>query len=558
MNTPSRQNWLRIIFNRRMLVCVFTGFTSGLPLYLLFNLLPAWLKTEGLSLKAIGAFALIQFPYTWKFLWSPLLDRYALPWLGHRRGWMAVFQIALLGIIAWLGRLSPRDDLFLIVLLTAMLAFLSASLDIVLDAFRRNLLADEEQEMGNTLHVNAYKIASLVPGSLSLVLSDHLPWAQVFLITALFMLPGLAMTLLTREPRAEIKPPKTLRSSIVEPFLEFFYRHGIQTALFTLAFILLYKLGDSLCTALATPFYLEMGFTRTEIGLIAKNAGLWPSVLGGVVGGVLMTKIGVNRALWVFGVLQGIAILGFTGLAYLGPADATSERLWVLAGVIGFEALGVGLGTAASVSFIARTTHPMYVATQFALLTSLTAVPRTFINASAGWLVEGMGWPSFFWLCFFLAIPGMLLLFKVAPWNGAPPVTDFKKGLDFRRTFNVYSHPARGMDAVKVGFSWPGFFFSILKVVFSGLAGWIAVQLSDFLFFSNLGYFLQIAADIVTVFVVFVAVYIGIVVGVYKNRLRDERFIKQGFVKLLSLKAETAEAAIAAAMDSANLKKSTP
>jgi PAT family beta-lactamase induction signal transducer AmpG len=406
--------------NRRMVVCIFTGFTSGLPLYLLFNLLPAWLKTEGLSLRTIGAFALIQFPYTWKFLWAPLLDRYCLPFLGRRRGWMAVLQLALLAVIAWLGYVSPAEHIWLVVGLTALVAFLSASLDIVLDAFRRNLLGDTEQEMGNTLHVNAYKVASLVPGSLSLILSDHLPWSQVFMITALFMLPGLIMTFFVSEPRADIKPPKTLRDAIIEPFREFMTRHGVQSALFILAFILLYKLGDSLCTSLATPFYMDMGFSRTEIGLVAKNAGLWPSVIGGVLGGVLMTKIGVNRALWVFGVLQAVAILGFAILAYLGTAPTTNARLWVLAGVIGFEALGVGLGTAASVSFIARTTHPAYVATQFALLTSLTAIPRTFINASAGFLVEDLhlGWERFFLLCFILAIPGMLLLFKVAPWGG--------------------------------------------------------------------------------------------------------------------------------------------
>jgi PAT family beta-lactamase induction signal transducer AmpG len=416
---------LRTLFSRRMLICVFTGFSSGMPLYLLFNLLPAWLKTEGLSLRTIGAFALIQFPYTWKFLWAPLLDRYALPWLGRRRGWMAVLHLALLGVIAWLGCLSPQQDLLLVVVLTASLAFLSASLDIVIDAFRRNLLPDIEQELGNTIHVNAYKIASLVPGSLSLVLSDLLPWTQVFMITALFMLPGLIMVLLVSEPLASIRAPKTLREAIVEPFHEFMSRHGWKPALYILAFVLLYKLGDSLCTALATPFYMEMGFTRTQIGLVAKHAGLWPSVIGGVLGGMLMMKIGLNRALWVFGALQAIAILGFAELARMGTAPADAERLWILAGVIGFEALGVGLGTAASVSFIARTTHPMYVATQFALLTSLTAIPRTFINATAGWLVEdlGLGWINFFWLCFVLAIPGMLLLFKVAPWSGAPPAT---------------------------------------------------------------------------------------------------------------------------------------
>jgi PAT family beta-lactamase induction signal transducer AmpG len=416
---------LRTVLSRRILICVFTGFSSGLPLFLLFNLLPAWLKTEGLSLRTIGIFALIQFPYTWKFLWAPLLDRYALPWLGRRRGWMAVFHLALLGVIAWLGYLSPKEDLALIVVLTASLAFLSASLDIVLDAFRRNLLRDAEQEMGNTTHVVAYRIAGLVPGSLSLILSDWLPWSQVFVITALFMLPGLIMTLMVSEPLASLKAPGTLREAIIEPFREFMSRHGWQPALYFLAFVLFYKLGDSLCSALATPFYMEMGFTRTQIGLVAKHAGLWPSVIGVFLGGLLMVRIGLYRALWIFGVLQAITTLGFVVLAQMGTADADAMRLWVLGGVISFETLAAGLGTAALVSFVARTTHPTYVATQFALLTSLAAVPRTFVNASAGWLVEdlGLGWINFFWLCFVLALPGMLLLLKVAPWNGTPPAT---------------------------------------------------------------------------------------------------------------------------------------
>ena len=423
MTAPS--SVLRTLFSRHMLICVFTGFSSGLPLYLLLNLVPAWLKTEGLSLRVIGVFALIQFPYTWKFLWAPLLDRYALPWLGLRRGWLAALHLALLGAIAWLGYLSPQRNLGLVVVLTVALAFLSASLDVVLDAFRRNLLPDIEQELGNAIHVNAYKIASLVPGSLSLILSDRLPWSQVFLVTALFMLPGLIMTLMISEPPASLRAPRTLLEAVIEPFREFISRQGWKPALTILAFILLYKLGDSLCTSLATPFYMDMGYTRTQIGLVAKHAGLWPSVIGGLLGGMLMMKIGLNRALWVFGALQTIAILGFAELARTGSAPADAMRLWILAGVIGFEALGVGLGTAASVSFIARTTHPTYVATQFALLTSLTAIPRTFINASAGWLVTdmGLGWVNFFWLCFVLAIPGMLLLFKVAPWNGAPPAT---------------------------------------------------------------------------------------------------------------------------------------
>jgi PAT family beta-lactamase induction signal transducer AmpG len=407
----------RALANRRMLICVLTGFSSGLPLYLLLNLVPAWLKTEGLSLKAIGAFALIQFPYTWKFVWSPFLDRYALPLLGRRRGWMALTMLLLLGAIAWLGTLSPTTQLGLVVGLTALIAFLSATLDIVLDAYRRELLPEIELGIGNAIHVNAYKLAGLVPGSLALVLADRLPWSQVFVITALFMAPGLVMTLLVKEPAAAARAPRTLRDAVVEPFREFFGRHGLRSALVVLAFIFLYKLGDSLCTALATPFYLEMGFSKTEVGLIAKNAGLWPSVIGGLLGGLWMVKLGINRALWVFGVVQWLAIFGFAWLAWLGPAEADAGRLWVLAAVIGLEALGVGLGTTAFVAYMARTTHPAYTATQLALFTSLMAVPRTFINASAGWLVEYFGWFDFFMLCGVLAVPGMLLLFKVAPWH---------------------------------------------------------------------------------------------------------------------------------------------
>ena len=407
------------LLNRRMLICIFTGFTSGLPLYLLLNLVPAWLKTEGLSLKAIGAFALIQFPYTWKFVWAPLLDRFGiLPWLGRRRSWMLVSQLGLVGAIAWLGQLSPTENLKLVVALTAVLAFLSATQDIALDAFRRELLPELELGLGNAMHVNAYRIAGLVPGSLALILADRLPWSEVFVIKALFMLPGVAMTLMVKEPAIAAGAPRTLRDAVVEPFREFFGRHGLQSALLVLTFIFFYKLGDSLCTALATPFYLDMGFTKTEIGLIAKNAGLWPSVIGGILGGIWMVKLGINRALWLFGVVQVASILGFVWLAWLGTAPSDAARLTALAIVISAEAAGVGLGTTAFVAYMARTTPPAYTATQLALFTSLMAVPRTFINASAGWLVERMGWYDFFWLCFFLALPGMLLLIRVAPWNG--------------------------------------------------------------------------------------------------------------------------------------------
>jgi MFS transporter, PAT family, beta-lactamase induction signal transducer AmpG len=409
---------LQAVLNRRMLICVFTGFSSGLPLYILLNLLPAWLRSEGIGLKAIGLFALIQFPYTWKFLWAPLMDRFVLPGLGRRRGWMLVTQVALLAAIGALGGLSPETQIDLVAYLCVALAFLSATQDIALDAYRRELLPDPELGLGNAIHVNAYKVAGLVPGSLSLILADHLPWQQVFWITALFMLLGMAMALTVREPKLAAAAPKTLREAVTEPFHEFLTRRGWQDAALVLAFIFLYKLGDSMSTALATPFYLDMGFSKTDIGLVAKHAGLWPSVIGGLVGGVWMVRLGINRALWLFGVVQMVSILGFAWLAWIGPQrEILPEHRVMLAAVIGLEALGVGLGTTAFVAFIARATNPLYTATQFALFTSLAAVPRTFLNALTGWLVEEMGWASFFLLCTLLAFPGMALLLRVAPWR---------------------------------------------------------------------------------------------------------------------------------------------
>jgi len=405
----------RAMLNRRMLICIFTGFASGMPLYVLISLVPAWLRTEGVGLKEIGFFALIGLPYIWKFVWSPLLDRYSLSLFtykpGLRRSWMLSTQVLLLVTIGALGFLDPLTQLWPIAWLCLGIAFLSATQDIVLDAYRRQILPDQELGLGNSIHVNAYRVGGLIPGSLSLVLSDFLPWETVFLITAAFVLAGIALTLSIKEPPRTHQQPATLQAAIVEPFNDFFSRQGVQQAVLILAFMLLYKLGDSMATALATPFYLDMGFSKTEIGVVAKQAALWPMIIGGIAGGILMLKIGINRALWLFGFVQIISILGFAVLARVGGG------LWLLGLVIGFEYLGVGLGTAAFVAFIARTTNPAFAATQFALFTALTAVPRTVASAATGIIVEGVGWENFFYMCTLIAIPGMLLLFKVAPWN---------------------------------------------------------------------------------------------------------------------------------------------
>jgi len=413
--------------NRRLLLCVLTGFSSGLPLYILINLFAAWFREAGVDLKTIGLLTLIQLPYTWKFLWSPLCDRYTLS-LGRRRTWMLLTQLGLLVILPVFGYFSPKDDLSIIVVLAVIVAFLSATQDIAIDAFRRELLQETEQGLGSVIHVNAYKLSSLIPGSLSLILADFLPWSVVYPITALFMIPGIFLSLSVKEPIYSVNAPKTLRSAIVEPFRDFFQRQGLVTALTILAFIFFYKLGDTMASALLTPFYLDLGFSKTEIGIVAKNAGLWASIAGGILGGIWMVYIGINRALWVFGVLQALVILGFAWLATVAHSLAS------LAFVIAIESFGMGLGTAAFVAYVATTTNPAYAATQFALFTSFAATPRSLANALAGYFVEGgdirlfgtplfhipaLGWANFYFLCFALTLPGMLLLFKVAPWYAA-------------------------------------------------------------------------------------------------------------------------------------------
>lgn len=378
----------------------------------MLSLLQAWLAKSGLDVKSLGLFALVMFPYTWKFLWSPLMDRYQFGPLGRRRGWMAVTQVALFLSIGALGMLDPQTQIPAVALMASLVAFLSASQDIVIDAYRRELLPDNEQGLGSAIHVNAYRVAGMVPGALSLILADMMSWQAVFWITAAFMLPGLICTLLIKEPVLYGAPPVTIREAVVLPFSEFIARAGWKNALYVLGFIFLYKLGDSLATALATKFYLDLGFSMTQIGMVAKTTGFWASLVGGMLGGIWMFGLGINRALWIFGVVQAIAILGFSWLALVGT------NTLLLALVIGFEAFGVGLGTAAFVAYIARTTDPRYTATQFALFTSLAAVPRTFINASAGYIVAQTGWFMFFNLCFLLAVPGMLMLPKIAPWKG--------------------------------------------------------------------------------------------------------------------------------------------
>ncbi|MEN9430794.1 MAG: hypothetical protein RJA86_1653 [Pseudomonadota bacterium] len=413
MTTPSATPSLKeALFNKRMLMCIFTGFSSGLPLFVFINMLPAWLNDSHIDIKAIGLMAFLQTPYVAKFLWSPLLDHFKIGNLGRRRGWILFIHLALMAALVTMGSFNPATDLAMISLLGVGVAFLSASLDIVIDAYRRELLPDIELGLGNTIHVNAYKLAGLIPGSLALYLSDTgLSWPVVFIVVAAFLLPSLIMFIFTKEPEIKALAPRSLDEAVILPFKEFFNRKGVIAALEILLFIFLYKLGDSLATSLATKFYLDLGFSKTEIAIIAKNAGLWCGIIGGMLGGIWMIKLGINRALWIFGIAQWLVIPLFALLAGMG---ADKVMLFV---VVGAEAFGVGLGTAAFVAFIASSTHPAYTATQLALLTALAAVPRTVINAYSGYMVDSLGWVNFFWLCTALGIPGLLMLIRVAPWS---------------------------------------------------------------------------------------------------------------------------------------------
>jgi PAT family beta-lactamase induction signal transducer AmpG len=339
------------------------------------------------------------------------MDRFTLPFLGHRRGWMLVTQVLLLVSIGVMGFIKPGLNLWVVAYLSAVVAFFSASQDIVLDAYRRELLPDVELGLGNSIHVQAYRLSGLVPGALGLILADYFDWHIVFAIVALFMFVGIVMTLVIDEAISDPSPPQNMRDAVVEPFRDFIGRSGLGPALLVLAFLFFYKLGDNMATALQTPFFIDVGFTLTQIGAIAKSAGLIAAIAGGMIGGLVMVKLPINRALWLFGVVQIASILGFALLAELGPNP------WMLGVVVAFEYLGVGLGSAALIAFMARSTNPAFAATQLALFTALASVPRVFANAVTGVIVEATGWTNFFLLCTMLAIPGMMLLFKVAPWN---------------------------------------------------------------------------------------------------------------------------------------------
>ncbi len=404
--------FIRAMFSWQMLVAFLMGFACGVPLLLTGSVLQAWMTEEGVDLAVIGLFTLVGLPYTLKFLWAPLLDRFTLPWLGRRRGWLLSAQLLLMASIIWLGFSNPSANPWLVAFISVLVTFFSASQDIVVDAFRREDLKDEALGLGSSLYVNGYRLGMLLAGSGGLILADFFSYQTVYLLLALTLLVGVVTTLSVREPAVAAGTPRTLREAVIQPFVEYFSR---PEALLILLFILFYKVGDSMAAAMTTPFYLDMGYSKTEIGTVAKLFGFWATIIGGVLGGVMILRLGINRSLWLFGFLQAIST------AFIALLVWTGHDLAWLAAVIAFENLAGGMGTAAFVAFMASLTNKRFTATQYALLSSLMGVPRVLASAPTGLMAEVMGWAPFFIACSLMALPGLMLLQRFAPWRSLQP-----------------------------------------------------------------------------------------------------------------------------------------
>ncbi|MEH1842259.1 MAG: AmpG family muropeptide MFS transporter [Nostoc sp.] len=416
---------LRIFGSPKMGALLFLGFSSGLPLYLTSQTLQAWLTKEGISLAAIAAFSLVKLPYSLKFLWSPLLDRFVPPFLGRRRGWLVITQVALLLSIAAMALQHPSQGLQPLIIAAVTVAFLSASQDILVDAYRTDVVEVEERGAGASIYLLGYRIAILVTGYVTLFLADRIPWQAVYLLMSLLMLVGLVTSIFAPEPVLRDRPPQTLSAAVKLPFLEFFQRYGWLQGLLILIFIVIYKLGDSLLKNVSTPFLLDKGlhFTQTDIAFPGA-LGIFATIVGTLAAGAVMTKIGVNRSLWIFAIMQAVGNLAFFALAVVG------KNFYLMLAAVNIEQFCAGLETAAFVAFLMSLCNQSFSATQYALLSSLQAFSRDILTAPAGTWAQTIGWSTFFLFTAIAALPGLVLLPFFAPWNPKPVVVLSRPGLD--------------------------------------------------------------------------------------------------------------------------------
>ena len=414
--TTPRTSPLRIFGQPKMATLLVLGFSSGLPFYLTSKTLQAWMTTAKVDLATIGFFSLVTLPYSLKFVWAPLMDRYTPPFLGRRRGWVLITQILLLLVIAAMSLHDPRTGLKALAVNAIAIAFFSASQDISLDAYRTDVLENREMGAGAAVFVLGYRVAMITTGALAFFLADRIAWPMVYLVLAVLMVVGIVATFFAHEPVLNDAPPKTLIEAVVLPFTDFFRRVGILRALLVLLFIVAYKYSDSLAGSMTTPFLLQAGYTQTEVGAVFLGVGVIATIVGVLVAGATIGKLGINRSLWLFVVFQGLSNLTY----YVLSLREKNHTLMVSAVIT--ENFGLGLVTGAMTAYLMSMCNKRFTATQFALLSSLMAASRDILVAPAGKIAESAGWPGFFLLTVAMAIPPLLLLPFIAPWSRELPI----------------------------------------------------------------------------------------------------------------------------------------
>ena len=402
------QKFLRDYFSKKMLIIFFMGFSSGLPFLLTGGTLKIWLARENVDISTIGYFSWVGLAYSLKFLWAPLVDRYNFLGIGRRRSWMLITQVLLMLSIAYLGSLDPKESLALLAAICVLVAFFGATQDIAIDAFRREYLNDAELAIGSGVTQYGFRIAMLLSGGLgvSLVGSSfiNLTWHELYYVLAGFMVIGISLTLLAPEPEVNLDKRSSLKAAVIDPFKDLFSR---DKALVILLFIFLFKLGDAMAGAMLSPYYVQMGFSNEDIGLIAKTFGLTAALIGLFIGGAVVYSLGVFRSLWVFGIMQSLSTGLFALIAFTGPEK------WALAVTVLFEDISAGMGSAAFITYLATVTNKKYSGTQYAILSSVATLGRNFLSGFSGDMVKYLGWVPFFYTCAAIAIPGMVMLYVV-------------------------------------------------------------------------------------------------------------------------------------------------
>lgn len=401
---------------RKMLALLLLGFSSGLPLYLTSKSLQSWMTVEGVDLTTIGAFSLVALPYSLKFLWAPLVDRYVPPFLGRRRGWVVMAQFALMLAIAAMSLHDPKLSLQLLAVNAVLIAFFSATQDVALDAYRTDVLAEKEMGAGAAIFVLGYRAALLLTGGLALMMADQLSWPTTYVIMGVLMLLSMLVTWRSPEPVMQEAPPKSLGAAVRLPFKDFFQRAGPLRAVLVLVFIVIYKLPEYMAQNMALPFFLQTGFSQTEVGAVQGGIGLVAVIFGSLFVGGLVARYGINRTLWIAGVLGAGANILFYLVAVVGK-----NYPLLFASVI-VENFCFGMVNGVFVAFMMSMCNPAFSATQYALLSSLMSASRDIVVSPSGAIAEVVGWPGFFLISLATVLPGLALLPFFAPWNRESPL----------------------------------------------------------------------------------------------------------------------------------------